>query len=450
MSIQLVVRHTRAEEESGRAELVRAGVVGRRAPLTAALLLVGRWPTRRSPSSITAGLAGSGLAVVDSLALAPGIGLTGLVFGAVGGGHRAADGARPGGVRARRSPCWPPRRFVRGRRRRAAASAAARCPGSRRSPGPSRPAPSSTCGGGRCCCPLVLIAVLVAGRLPAGGERDVGAGLVAAPAGAGGGLRARCPGVGGLSAPAAAGRGARPGGWRLLLIGVVFGSLADDGGRHGRRQRAAAEAVGADRHRRPDRRLPRRRRRSTSALGGRRVRGRLRAARCGRGGRGPDRGACSRPRWTGAATSAAGLGVTVVRRGAAAGRRRARHRRWRRRRSAGTPALVAGQLGAPARRTCRPCWSLAGWPPPCWSCGSARCPRWPGLAVAWAVLVGPLRPAAAAAGLGAEAVAVRLGAARCRPSRSTPAPLVVLTLRGRLAWSRAALAGFRRRDVPTT
>lgn len=37
MSILLVVRHTRVEEQSGRAELVRANVVGRRAPLTAAL-----------------------------------------------------------------------------------------------------------------------------------------------------------------------------------------------------------------------------------------------------------------------------------------------------------------------------------------------------------------------------------------------------------------------------
>ncbi|HKE63980.1 MAG TPA: ABC transporter permease [Micromonosporaceae bacterium] len=36
-SIFTVVRHTRAEEESGRTELVGAGVVGRRAPLTAAL-----------------------------------------------------------------------------------------------------------------------------------------------------------------------------------------------------------------------------------------------------------------------------------------------------------------------------------------------------------------------------------------------------------------------------
>ena len=38
MSILIVTRHTRAEEESGRAELVGAGVVGRHAPLAAALL----------------------------------------------------------------------------------------------------------------------------------------------------------------------------------------------------------------------------------------------------------------------------------------------------------------------------------------------------------------------------------------------------------------------------
>ncbi len=36
MSILLVVRHTRAEEETGRAELVRAAAVGRRAGLAAA------------------------------------------------------------------------------------------------------------------------------------------------------------------------------------------------------------------------------------------------------------------------------------------------------------------------------------------------------------------------------------------------------------------------------
>ena len=39
MSVFLVVRHTRTEEETGRAELVRSGVVGRHAYLTAAFLL---------------------------------------------------------------------------------------------------------------------------------------------------------------------------------------------------------------------------------------------------------------------------------------------------------------------------------------------------------------------------------------------------------------------------
>ncbi|MBW6468126.1 MAG: ABC transporter permease [Coriobacteriia bacterium] len=38
MSILLVIRHTRVEEQTGRAELVRASVVGRHAPLTAALI----------------------------------------------------------------------------------------------------------------------------------------------------------------------------------------------------------------------------------------------------------------------------------------------------------------------------------------------------------------------------------------------------------------------------
>ncbi|MCT7351238.1 ABC transporter permease [Streptomyces sp. 15-116A] len=38
MSLLIVVRHTRDEEESGRQELVASGMVGRRAPLTAALL----------------------------------------------------------------------------------------------------------------------------------------------------------------------------------------------------------------------------------------------------------------------------------------------------------------------------------------------------------------------------------------------------------------------------
>ncbi|WP_256842834.1 ABC transporter permease [Ornithinimicrobium cryptoxanthini] len=41
MAIFLTVRHTRAEEEAGRTELLRAGVLGRHAPLAAALVVVG-------------------------------------------------------------------------------------------------------------------------------------------------------------------------------------------------------------------------------------------------------------------------------------------------------------------------------------------------------------------------------------------------------------------------
>lgn len=41
MNVLLVVRHTRTEEETGRAELVRAAVVGRHAPTTATLAVVG-------------------------------------------------------------------------------------------------------------------------------------------------------------------------------------------------------------------------------------------------------------------------------------------------------------------------------------------------------------------------------------------------------------------------
>jgi ABC-2 type transport system permease protein len=82
MSILLVVRHTRAEEESGSAELVLAGAVGRRAPLTAALVLMAVADAAVAVV-VTAGLVGAGLATVDTLALSLGIGLTGAVFGAV-------------------------------------------------------------------------------------------------------------------------------------------------------------------------------------------------------------------------------------------------------------------------------------------------------------------------------------------------------------------------------
>lgn len=80
MSIQLVVRRTRAEEEDGRAELLRAGAVGRLASLTAALLEMALADAAVA-LVVAAGLAGSGLAAVDALVFGSGIGLTGLVFG---------------------------------------------------------------------------------------------------------------------------------------------------------------------------------------------------------------------------------------------------------------------------------------------------------------------------------------------------------------------------------
>jgi ABC-2 type transport system permease protein len=79
MSMFLVGRHTRAEEESGRDELLRAAAVGRRAPMAAALLValianvvLGAW--------VAVGLIAYPLAVADSIALGVGIALCGWAF----------------------------------------------------------------------------------------------------------------------------------------------------------------------------------------------------------------------------------------------------------------------------------------------------------------------------------------------------------------------------------
>ena len=76
MSILIVVRHTRAEEETGRAELVGAGAVGRYAPLAAALLAAAIADVALG-SFVVLGLLATGLPLTGSLAL-------GLVFAAVG------------------------------------------------------------------------------------------------------------------------------------------------------------------------------------------------------------------------------------------------------------------------------------------------------------------------------------------------------------------------------
>ncbi|MFG2961135.1 ABC transporter permease [Streptomyces sp. NPDC048291] len=76
-SLLVVVRHTRDEEETGRAELVASGAVGRRASLTAALLAAAV-ANAVLALLVTAGLAGQGAA--GALAFGLGLGATGMVF----------------------------------------------------------------------------------------------------------------------------------------------------------------------------------------------------------------------------------------------------------------------------------------------------------------------------------------------------------------------------------
>ncbi|PRX96712.1 ABC transporter permease [Allonocardiopsis opalescens] len=82
MNILLIARHTRAEEQSGRAELIRAAVVGRHAPLTAALLLAA---ITNAVLTLLLAIAavGVGLPPGSALLFAAGTAATGLVFAGV-------------------------------------------------------------------------------------------------------------------------------------------------------------------------------------------------------------------------------------------------------------------------------------------------------------------------------------------------------------------------------
>ena len=82
-AVILVVRHTRAEEESGRLELVGAGVVGRAAPLTAAIL-VGAGASLAIGTLTALGLTAAGLPGGGSAAFGAGWAATGMLFAAVG------------------------------------------------------------------------------------------------------------------------------------------------------------------------------------------------------------------------------------------------------------------------------------------------------------------------------------------------------------------------------
>lgn len=82
MTILQVVRHTRAEEESGRSELMRAGVLGRHAPSIAVIVEVFLTNMLVATAS-TLALVGVGLDPVDSAVMSYGIALAALVYGAV-------------------------------------------------------------------------------------------------------------------------------------------------------------------------------------------------------------------------------------------------------------------------------------------------------------------------------------------------------------------------------
>ncbi|MFI5510779.1 ABC transporter permease [Mycobacterium sp. NPDC051804] len=82
LAILTVIRHTRAEEESGAAELVLSSVVGRYARTTAALILAGGVNVVLAVT-MTLAMASTGFGFVDTAAMCLGITGVAMVFGAV-------------------------------------------------------------------------------------------------------------------------------------------------------------------------------------------------------------------------------------------------------------------------------------------------------------------------------------------------------------------------------
>lgn len=82
LAILTVIRHTRAEEESGAAELVLASAVGRYARTTAALTVVAAVNLTLAVT-MTAAMTASGFGAVDSAGMCLGVAAVALVFGAV-------------------------------------------------------------------------------------------------------------------------------------------------------------------------------------------------------------------------------------------------------------------------------------------------------------------------------------------------------------------------------
>jgi len=82
LSILTVIRHTRAEEESGAAELVLSSVVGRYARTYAALILVGGVNAVLAVT-MTLAMSATGFAIIDTAAMCLGITGVAMVFGGV-------------------------------------------------------------------------------------------------------------------------------------------------------------------------------------------------------------------------------------------------------------------------------------------------------------------------------------------------------------------------------
>ncbi|MGV0738848.1 ABC transporter [Mycobacterium syngnathidarum] len=82
LAVLTVIRHTRAEEENGIAELVLSSVVGRYARTAAALILVGGLNAVLA-LTMTLAMAATGFAVLDTAAMCLGITGVAMVFGAV-------------------------------------------------------------------------------------------------------------------------------------------------------------------------------------------------------------------------------------------------------------------------------------------------------------------------------------------------------------------------------
>lgn len=82
MAIFSVVRHTRAEEEAGRADLMGATAIGRLAPLAAAVLVTGATCVLAG-AAMTAGLVAAGAGGAGAVAFGAATALCGLVFTAV-------------------------------------------------------------------------------------------------------------------------------------------------------------------------------------------------------------------------------------------------------------------------------------------------------------------------------------------------------------------------------